>query len=141
MEGRSKGRWPKRARAEMSFRARYFAALPTGGRTAEMRRRARGYAYSFDTTSSDKPPIDALPLRRRRTLCRYPLFALFADYRPAPMTCLPPIRSPPTCFRSEISSTDTPPPAVFKTNVKAVVRVLFFLPMRPRLDTSSTDTP
>ena len=56
------------------------------------------------------------PLRRRRTFCRYtPSFDAFsADYTPAPTTCLPPIRPPPTCFRSDISSTDTLP-AVFKT--------------------------
>lgn len=50
---------------------------PSGGRTADVRRRARGYAYSSDTTSSDTTPIDALPLRRRRTLCRYPPLRTF----------------------------------------------------------------
>ncbi len=123
---RSKGGRRKRARAETSLRARYFAASPY--RRAYCRR-AKTSLRACLLLRHDffrQAPVDALPLRRRRIFCRYtPSFDAFsADYTPAPTTCLPPIRPPPTCFRSDISSTDTPPPAVFKTR-RLLMRRLF----------------
>lgn len=87
---------------------------PTGGSTAEMRRRAREYAYSSDTTSSDKPPstrplsdadassADTRPLlthfprttrpRRRHVCLRYALLR-HAFARISPLLIRPPLPS------------------------------------------------
>ena len=82
-----------------------------------MRRRAREYAYSSDTTSSDTPPSTRSLSDADVPSTDTPLYAFFADYRPAPMTCLPSMRPPPTCFRSDIFSTDTPPSPSLRRDV------------------------
>ena len=96
-----------------------------------MRRRAHEYAYSSDTTSSDKPPSTRPISDADAPSADTPLYALSADYTPAPTTCLPSMRLPRHAF-ARIYPLLIRPPAVFKTNIKAVVWVLFFLPMRPR---------
>ena len=75
-----------------------------------MRRRAREYDYSSDTTSSDKPP-STRPVSDADALSfDTPLFRRIFRGLHARADDMSAFDTPsPTCFHSDISSTDTPP--------------------------------